>query len=371
MSKIAQLAKKYIGLDVHKETIVIAVAAFGPYPAEMLMVIDNNTDRLIKELLKIGAKEDFLCCYEAGPTGYNLYRELNQAGIRCCVVAPALIPTQAGSRVKTDKRDAIKLAHFLRSGDLTAVYVPEPECEAIRDLTRAREDAKEAERDSRHQLAKFLLRHGRRYPGKTSWSKMHFEWISQQKFPHAAQNRVLEDYLRAVQQASERVEQLTQDIAQTVETWKMAPLVKALQALRGVQLITAATIVAELGDISRFHNPRQLMSYLGLVPSEYSSGQQTRRGSITKTGNGHVRRVLVEAAWSYRYAPRTSAILQKRQEGLPQEVKDIAWKAQKRLNRRYTVMTCRGKNKQQTVTAVARELSGFIWAIGQEIKLAA
>ena len=361
-----------VGLDVHKASIAIAVAEPEGGEPSLVGTIPNDTRLLLQKLKKMGGGKRVRCCYEAGPTGYGLHRDLVAAGFRCEVVAPSLVPKQVGSRVKTDRRDAVKLARFLRSGDLTAVAVPDQATEAMRDLERARDDAKNVERSARHQLGKFLLRHGRIYQGKTAWSRGHFDWIRKQAFKHEAQQRVLTDYLRTVEQAAERVAQLTRDMEELVKSWSLAPLVKALQALRGVQLVTAVVIAAELGDLSLFKSAPQLMAYLGLVPSEHSSGDSKQRGRITRTGNSHVRRVLVEAAWAYRFRASMSAAIRERNEGLPRPVRDIAWKAQERLHRRYARMSGRGVCKQKTVTAIARELTGFVWAIGQaQRKLAA
>lgn len=362
---------RFIGLDVHKDSIAIAFAdSSGSEPA-LVATVPNDTLALIKRLQKLGRGRRLLCCYEAGPTGYGLCRDLNEANIECRVVAPSLVPVQVGSRIKTDRRDAAKLARFLRSGDLTQVTVPDPATEAMRDLERAREDAKRAERTARHHLAKFLLRCGRIYPGKTSWSVKHLDWVRQQRFGHQAQQRVLADYLHAVEESSARVQRLTDDIRELVETWSRKPLVDALQALRGIQLVTAVIIAAELGDIRRFKTAPQLMGYLGLVPSEHSSGNSKRRGSITKTGNGHVRRILTESAWAYRFRPAMSRAIRQRSRAASPEVLSIAWKAQERLHRRYSRLTGRGMTRQKVITAIARELAGFIWAVGQQKHLVA
>jgi transposase len=360
MSKV-----RFVGLDVHKDTITIAVADQDGSTPQVVATIAHEVRALLKQLKKLGASGQLRCCYEAGPTGFGLCRTLCAAGIECIVVAPSLIPKQAGDRVKTDSRDAVKLARFLRSGDLTRVHIPDEQTEAMRDLERAREDAKRAERTARHVLSKFLLRHGLRYSGK-SWSQRYLDWVRTVHFELEPQQRVLVSYLHAVEQATERVAQLTRDISEMVETWSLKPLVKALQALRGVQLVSAVTIAAELGEMSRFATASQLMAYLGLVPSEHSSGGTTKRGGITRTGNQHVRKTLVESAWSYRYGPSMSYEIRRRNEGVSAEVRDIAWKAQQRLHRRYQRLLGRGKSKQQTVTAVARELAGFIWAIGRQ-----
>lgn len=356
-----------VGLDVHKDSIAIAVADPEGGEPSLVGTIPNDTRLLLQQLKKLG-RGKVRCCYEAGPTGYGLHRDLNAAGVPCIVVAPSLIPKQVGSRVKTDRRDAVRLARFLRSGDLTAVAVPDPATEAMRDLERAREDAKAVERSGRHQLGKFLLRHGRIYPGKTAWTRTHLEWIRTQSFEYEAQRRVLTDYLHTVEMAVERVEKLTRDMAELAEKWSLAPLVKSLQALRGVQMVTAVIIAAELGDLSRFDSAPKLMAYLGLVPSEHSSGESKRRGHITRTGNSHVRRVLVESAWAYRFRASMSTAIRERNNRVPQPIRDIAWKAQERLHRRYARMTGRGMCKQKTVTAIARELAGFVWAIGQAQK---
>lgn len=362
---------RYVGLDVHKSSIVIAVADGERGPATILATIPNDFASLAKALHRLGPTERLSCCYEAGPTGYGLYRQLKAAGFRCCVIAPSLVPVQSGNRVKTDRRDAAKLAHFLRSGDLTTVHVPDEATEAIRDLERAREDAKRAEQVARHQLAKFLLRHGRRYEGKLNWNTAHLAWIGKQQFAPPSQQQVLTDYLVAVEQATERVRRLTAALTEQAAAWRLFPLVQALQALRGIELVSAVTIVAEVEDFARFAQAKDLMAYVGLVPSEHSSGASRRQGRVTRTGNGRVRRILVEAAWCYRFRPRLSKTIGKRNELVAPGVRKIAWKAQQRLHGRLLRLTQRGKAKQQAVTAVARELAGFIWAIAREPALLA
>jgi transposase len=361
---------RFVGLDVHKDSIVLALAE-GDQAPEVLATLPHDIPRLIRRLRKLGSTGALRCCYEAGPTGFGLCRALREAGIACEVVAPALVPKRSGDRIKTDKRDAIRLARFHRSGDLTVVHVPEESTEAMRDLERARDAAKRAERVCRHQLSKLLLRHGRRYEGGRAWTKSYFEWVRKQHFGHEAQNRVLADHLKAVEDASARVERLTQDITSLVETWTQYPLVKALQAMRGIQLVTATTLVAEVGDFRRFASAPQFMAFVGLVPSEHSSGESVQRGRITRTGNAHVRRVLIEAAWAYRLRASMSRTIRLRNEGVAERVKDIAWRAQHRLHDRYVRMLGRGKNKQRTVTAIARELAGFVWSIAREDKLLA
>jgi transposase len=361
---------RFVGLDVHKESIAIAVADSDGSSPETVATIPNDFALLMKWLRKLERQGPVRCCYEAGPTGFGLCRKLKDKGVECTVIAPSLVPKQAGDRVKTDRRDALKLARFFRSGDLTAVHVPEPSTEAMRDLERARDDAKRAERTSRHQLSKFLLRHDERYEGK-SWTEKHLDWIRRRVFDHEAQNRVLVDYVHAVEEATARVERLTKDIGELVESWSLKPLVKALQALRGVQLITAVIVAAEIGDFKRFASAPAFMAYVGNVPSEHSSGQSTRRGRITRTGNQHVRRILVEAAWSYRHRPRRSGAIRERNKGIAPGVQAIAWKAQERIHGRYKKLMGRGKNKQQTIVALSRELAGFVWSIAHQTELLA
>src|SRR6266545_23486 len=303
---------RFVGLDVHAESIAIAVAEPGRGEPRVLSTIPNDTAMLLKRLRRLGRVK---CCYEAGPTGFGLYRDLTSAGITCSIVAPSLVPTKAGDRVKTDRRDAVKLARFLRSGDLTEIHVPDAATEAMRDLERARDDAKNAERAARHQLGKFLLRHGRRYEGRTTWTIKHRDWIRSQQFQHEAQQRVLEDYLKTVEDLGERVDRLTNSIVELVESWSLRPLVKALQAMRGINVISATVLAAEIGDFSRFEAAPNIMSYVGLVPSEYSSGEGRRQGRITRAGNGHVRRILVEAAWAYRFRAASGGVNRPRRGG--------------------------------------------------------
>jgi transposase len=356
----------YVGLDVHKQSITIAFAREGREAAENWKTIPNDGVRLRKALQMLASSNAVLkVCYEAGPTGFGLCRRLRQAGIECLVVAPSLVPGKPGERVKTDRRDARKLAHFLRSGDLTEVYVPDEAVEAIRDLERARDDAKCAERVARHQLSKFLLRHDRRWEGNT-WTQKHRDWIRGQKFAYPAQQRVLEDYLKTVEDLAERVEKLTTQVEELVQGTVLAPLVKALQAFRGLSLVSAVTIAAEAGNLQRFGTATQFMSYVGLVPSEDSSGERRRQGAITRCGNRHLRRILVEAAWHYRHVPAMSKELRRRSKGVAEVVRRIAWEAQKRLHKRLYHLLHAGKSSQKAVTALARELAGFVWAVGQQ-----
>jgi transposase len=356
----------YVGLDVHKNSIVIAMAV-GKGEATVVRTIVNDWVTLLKEIDKLGSRARLRVCYEAGPTGYGLARRLNSSGICCVVIAPSRIPRESGRRVKTDRRDARKLSNLLRAGLLTEVRIPEEEREAMRDLERARDDAKNAERVVRHQLDKYLLRHGRVW-SRTKWTQPHWSWIKQSAFPAEASRRVLADAIRAVEEATARVERLEKDIEELVETWSLAPLVRALQALRGMRLISAVIVAAELGDVAQFSSPRKAMGFLGQVPSEDSSGERRHQGGITRTGNGHVRRILTEAAWNYRFHPRPSRTIRKRRESLPREIVAIAEKAEQRLSRRYQHLINRGKSGPKVVTAVARELTGFIWAIAQEVR---
>lgn len=360
---------RFVGLDVHAETIVAAVAE-EPLHGEVrsMGTIPNRLESIRKLIGKLGPASNLRVCYEAGPTGYVLYWQLTQMGIACQVIAPSLIPTKAGDRVKTDRRDAEKLARNHRAGELTAVWVPDANHEALRDLVRAREAAKKDQLKARHRLGKFLLRHGRRPQGLKAWTKQYVDWIrTHVRFEQKALEATLADYLEEVDHVAGRIIKLEKAIDEAVAAApaEIRAVIEALQALRGVAQVTAATIVSEIGSFSRFQSPRQLMGYSGLVASEDSSGGRVRRGSITKAGNGHLRRVLVEAAWAYQHRPNVSGFLLRRQKNLtiPDEAKKIAWKAQQRLHKRYQAFSARGKNKNQIVTALGRELLGFLWAI--------
>ncbi|BBO72723.1 IS110 family transposase [Desulfosarcina widdelii] len=363
----------FIGMDVHKNSIDIAIADEGRKgQVRHYGKIDgtlSTLDKVVRKLVSTGNRLHFV--YEAGPCGYQIYRHLSDQGFDCDVVAPSRIPKPSGNQIKNDRRDALMLARLHRSGNLTAVYVPRAEDEAIRDLTRAREDVKNDEKRSKHRLLSFLLRSGIRYTGGSPWSIAHMRWLSDIKMPHQSQQVVLQEYIGTVNQCKERAQRLTEQIQQLLPEWQLYPIVQALQSMRGVSTIVAATTVAEIGDLKRFQTPSELMSYLGLVPSEHSSGPKTKRGPITKAGNGHVRRVLTEAAWAYRLPARVSRALLKRQEGLPESVCDISWKAQLRLCSRYRRLWNKGKAKQVVVTAIARELCGFMWAIANEIEVPA
>jgi transposase len=359
---------QFVGLDVHAETIAVAVAETGG-EVRSLGVIPNRLESVRKLIHKLGPIQHLRTCYEAGPTGYVLYWQLTQLGVACVVIAPTLVPTKAGDKVKTDRRDAEKLARCHRAGELTSVWVPDAAHEALRDLVRAREAAKKDQLKARHRLGKFLLRHGQQRPeGVKAWTKKHREWIkSHVRFAEAALEATLSDYVDEVDHVGTRIVKLEKAIDEAIH---LAPpeirdVIEALQALRGVAQTTAASIVSELGSLSRFGSPRQLMGYSGLVASEHSSGNRVQRGGITKTGNGHLRRVIMEAAWAYQHRPNVIGNLKRRQKNLAlsEEAKKIAWKAQQRLHKRYRALDARGKNKNQIVTALGRELLGFIWAI--------
>lgn len=365
MQKIAQ----YVGLDVHKDTIALAVAPAGPgLEVRDLGEMRHDVPHVVKRILKLGEPESLHVAYEAGPTGYGLCRALEGAGIRCSVVAPSKTPQVSGDRVKTDRRDAAKLARFLRAGELIAIALPEKDVEALRDVLRAREDVVFAQRRARQQLSAFLLRHDRKWSGRSTWTQKHLLWIRSQRFDSEAQQQVLENYAQEVERQTRRLFEATEQIeALAPKTQSCAVLYAWLQSIRGIGPIVAATIVAEIGDLRRFRAASRLMSYVGVVPSERSSGPTVRRGSITKAGNPHVRWKLIEAAWHARHRPALSLHLKRRSAGVPQAIQDIAWKAQVRLHKRYRSMTARGKRPQTTVVAMARELCGFIWAIGQQV----
>jgi transposase len=356
-------------LDVHKETIAVAVAQSGREEPEYRGEIAHTAQAIARLLQKLSPVGEVLeVCYEAGPCGYGLYRELVARGHRCTVVAPALIPRKAGVRLKTDRRDAVLLARLHRAGELTAVWVPDEEQEAIRDLSRAREDMKGIERTARQRLGAFLLRHGQVYrDGASRWTQRHWRWLEAVRMPSAVQQLVLQEYIEAVKEAQRRVAGLETQMREALAGWSLRPVVEGLMALRGVSLIAAMTLLAELGDLSRFDSPRQLMGYLGLIPSEHSSGGSRRLGGITRTGNGHARRLMVEAAWSYRFPARKTRGIEQRAEQTSAAVQAIAWAAQQRLCGRYQALLQAGKQTQQVTTAVARELAGFLWAIACEV----
>jgi transposase len=355
----------YVGLDVHKGTISVALAESGrDGEVRQVGVFENRPEVLIKLAARLGkASRRLSFCYEAGPCGYGLHRLLTGCGHDCVVVAPSLIPMKAGDRVKTDRRDALMLAKLHRAGELTPIWIPDAAHEAMRDLVRARATARKVLSKARQHLQGFLLRHERVYRGARAWTLAYRRWLTTVRFAHPAQQIVLQDYIHAVQDAEARLARLTRQIEELLPSWSMAPVVAALQAMRGVALVVAVTVVAEVGDFRRFANARQLMAYLGLVPSEHSSGSSVRRGGITKAGNVLARRVLIEGAWTYRMSARISRKLHDRNEELPAPIRDIAWKAQLRLCERYRRLVSAGKERVVVTTAIAREMVGFIWAI--------
>ena len=364
---------KNIGLDVHKNSISIGIADddrdgevryYGKIDNDM-----NQLDKVIRKLISKGSILRFV--YEAGPCGYGIYRYLIKNDMDCIVVAPSKIPQQKGNRLKNDRRDCLSLARLHRAGELTPVYVPTEEDEALRDLVRAREDAIRALRTAKQQLGAFLLRHDISYSGKTKWAKAHFNWLATIAMPHPAQQIVFQEYIDTVADCSNRVARLTEQIRQQSRHSRLHELIKALQSMRGISLIVAVTIAAELGDLTRFEHPGKLMAFLGLIPSEHSSGDKVKKGAITKTGNGHVRKALVEAAHAYRFSARKSSAIRQRQKELPKAVIDISWKAQCRLCTRYQYLIAKGKKTNVAKTAIAREIAAFSWAIAKTLPKAA
>lgn len=363
----------FIGLDTHKEFNEVAYIEdhrgaqpvhFGRTPSSKLAV-----KKLVRHFESKYPDATLHFVYEAGPCGYWIYRLITSLGHCCYVVAPSLIPKKPGERVKTDKRDAMKLAKLLKTEDLTPIYVPEPEDEAVRDLSRAREVAMKDLKDAKYQLKALLLRNNINYAGTANWSLKHLRWLTELVLPHPAQQLVLQEFIQTISERMARLERLDNELTHHVHQWRYYPVVKAIQAMRGVRLLVAAGVIAELGDLSRFDHPRKLMSYLGLVPSEHSSGGKRHIGAITKCGNGRARRLLIEGAHTYRYAANISTDMQKRQEGLPKQIVDIAWKAQLRLCKRYKKLISKGKHYNLVVTAIAREMIAYIWAIAKEVVL--
>lgn len=363
----------FIGLDTHKEFNEVAYIEdhrgaqpvhFGRAPSSKIAV-----KKLVRHFESKYPDATLHFVYEAGPCGYWIYRLITSLGHCCYVVAPSLIPKKPGERVKTDKRDALKLAKLLKTEDLTPIYVPEPEDEAVRDLSRAREVAMKDLKDAKYQLKALLLRNNINYAGTANWSLKHLRWLTELVLSHPAQQLVLQEFIQTISERMARLERLDNELTHHVHQWRYYPVVKAIQAMRGVRLLVAAGVIAELGDLSRFDHPRKLMSYLGLVPSEHSSGGKRHIGAITKCGNGRARRLLIEGAHTYRYAANISTDMQKRQEGLPKQIIDIAWKAQLRLCKRYKKLISKGKHYNLVVTAIAREMIAYIWAIAKEVVL--
>ena len=363
----------FIGLDTHKEFNEVAYIEEhrGAQPVHLGRVSSSKVavQKLVRQFESKYSGATLHFVYEAGPCGYWIYRLITSLGHCCYVVAPSLIPKKPGEKIKTDKRDALKLAKLLKSEDLTPIYVPEPEDEAVRDLSRAREVAMKDLKDAKYQLKALLLRNNINYKGTANWSQKHLRWLTEIVLPHPAQHIVLQEFLHTITERISRLERLDNELTHHVHQWRYYPVVKAIQAMRGVRLLVATGVVAELGDLSRFDHPRKLMSYLGLVPSEHSSGGKRHIGAITKCGNGRARRLLVEGAHTYRYAANISTDMQKRQEGLPKDIIDIAWKAQLRLCKRYKKMIAKGKHYNLVVTAIAREMIAYIWAIAKEVVL--
>jgi len=360
----------YVGLDVHKDSIAVAYAP-DDRGAEVVSLgaigtRQSDIDKLIRKLQSKGATT-LVFVYEAGPCGYWLYRYLTGKGFACHVVAPSLIPRKAGDRVKTDRRDAMTLARLMRSGDLSSIYVPGVEDEALRDLSRGRDDAMQDLKRSKRRLKSFLLRQDIRYEGRATWNPAHLRWLSEVVCPTPPQQIVFQEYLRAVSEQHERRQRMEHELHEAVQGWRLYPMVQAIQALRGVELTSAVIVMTELGDLTRFDTLHQLMSYLGLTPSEYSSGARRRQGGITKAGNGRARRALIEAAWAYRYNAKVSEQIRKRLDTLPKPIQDIGWKAELRLCTRFRRLTSRGKHPNVAVTAIARELLAFMWAIAKEV----
>jgi transposase len=362
-------SEAFVGLDTSKNKISVAVADLGRGgEVRFYGDIDSSPDAVHRLVKKLSTKYQSLhFCYEAGPCGYGLHRQLTALGHRCDVVAPSMIPLRPGDRIKTNRRDALTLARLHRAGELTPVWVPDAAHEAVRDLVRAREAAMLDLRMKRQQLTAFLLRHDRIFPGRKTWSRAHIRWLCEQRFEHPAHQIVMQEYRQAIDDAETRLGRLEGQLADVVPQWSMAPVVEAFQAMRGVGLLAAVIFVAEVGDVRRFESPSQLMGYLGLVPSERSTGDRVRRGGITKAGNRRARWVLIEGAWTYRLPARVGRTLQARLEGLPKVVRDIAWKAQTRLCGRYRRLMAAGKKPCLVTTAIAREMAAFLWAIGQQV----
>jgi transposase len=369
---MAQASTLFVGWDVHKETIAVAYVGeereAGVLSLGTIGTRQKDIDALVRK--RQGKGKSLHLGYEAGPCGYWLYRSLTKKTLKCWVVAPAQIPKKAGDRVKTERRDAVQLARLLRSGDLSPVSIPRVADAAIRAVVRAREAVLKDLQAAKVRLKAFLLRQDIRYAGRANWTAAHLRWLANLVCPTPAPQIVFQAYVRAVSEQTERRRRLEAELPPLVQPWRWAPVVAAIQARRGVQFIAAVTLIAELGALTRFETPRQLMSYLGLVPREHSSGERRRQGSITKTGNSHARRVLVEGAWAYRYPAKVSRHLQLRLEKVSKVIQDISWKAQVRLCKRYRRLVARGKQVNQVVVALAREMAAFAWAIAQEVTVA-
>ena len=359
----------YVAFDTSKQTLAVGIAKGGRRREVRFFGTIASRPEAVRKLVEKLAKQHhrLAFCYEAGPTGYGLYRQIRAMGYDCQVVAPSMVPVRPGGHIKTDRRDATTLAALFCAGELTAIWVPDAAHEAMRDLSRGRQAAMEGLRRARQQLLSFLLRHGRVYPTRSHWSRAHRRWLSEQRFDHAAQQIVFEELIQAVEQAQSRRDRLEQQMVALLPSWSLREVVAALQALRGVALLSAITLMAEIGDFRRFTNPRELMAWLGLVPREHSSGATTVRGAITKAGNRRARRVLVEGAWTYRLPARVGLELLRRNRALPQAIKDVAWKAQVRLCARYRRLLRAGKPTSVITVAIARELAAFVWAVATTV----
>ena len=360
----------YIGLDVHKEQTVIAILESDrddqPHPYGSIATTQHALERAMRRIAKARNRKlaDLHICYEASGCGFWIARRLLQMGVRCDVIAPSLIPTRSGDRVKTDKRDAAKLARMLRSNDLVAVHIPDSVDEAIRDLCRARTDAVDDLRRARTRLLALLRRLGYKYDGKTHWTQSHQNYLRGLKLPDAAHNRVLEDNIATIDFHVERIARLENEMLQLLDDWQRKPLVEALMAFKGFKLVAAMVTVSEIGTFSRFEHPKKLMAFLGLVPSENSSGNSRRQGGISKCGNPHARWLLVEQATHYRVPPKVSAQLSERQRGKKRWIKELSWKTQTRLSHRFSQLRRRGMHHNKIKTSIARELVGFVWELG-------
>jgi len=368
-----EITTSYIGLDIHKDSIAMAIAEAGRSAPRFIGTMTPEPAALCKALTRCTKRSNTLIVYEAGPCGYGWTRYLSAQGWRCEVISPAHITRKASEKlIKTDRLDALLLARESRAGNLVRVVVPDERDEAIRDLARAREDAGAARLRARLQLKAMLLRHGRAYQGKTSWTEAHERHLAGIKFELPAQQIAFDEYRQAVKDAHERLERLTQALREQCEHWRMKGVVKALMCLRGLDIIAATVFIAEIGDLSRFAHPKALMKYLGLTPSEHSSGNTRRQGPITKAGNKHARRILVEAAWTYRFNPRVSRPIEIRQQAQPKAIRDIAWKAQLRLAYRFRKLNAGRKMTQnKCCVAVAWELAAFIWDIARQVQIPA
>ncbi len=360
----------FVGLDVHKDSIAIAVAQAGRQAPRFIGTVVPSLPSVRRALRSVGGASNTLVVYEAGPCGYGLARRLNAAGYTCEVVAPSRIArSPIDQRIKTDRRDALLLARESRAGNLVAVVLPDERDEALRDLSRTREDVLAARLRAHQQMKALLLRHGRTCPGRTVWSAAHERTLSSIRLDYPAQEVAFVEYRNAIKDAHERLERITAALRLQSYPWRMRPLVQALMCLRGFDFLAAVTLVAEIGDPRRFTHPTALMAYLGLVPTEFSSGKSRHQGSITKAGNKHARRILIEAAWTYCHSPRVSRPLEVRQQGQPKVVREISWRAQLRLTKRFRHLRMGRKLPQNKVcVAVARELCGFIWDIARQVK---